>query len=120
VHVLAPNTFATPSTKTILAFCHFHPLAEVDLAFFVNDFHLEMDHVLDKEAFIYVLPRFPCLSFDGPLRMVYELLRDCFVLDNFVSGFDFFFETCGHITHGHVSPLLSHLLVASRLLALEK
>jgi hypothetical protein len=45
--------------------------------------------------------------------MVYELLRDCFVLDDFVSGFDLFFEICKHIAHGHVHPSISHLLVAS-------
>jgi hypothetical protein len=49
-----------------------------------------------------------------------KFLGDCFVLDNFASGFDFFFEICGHIACGHVSPSISHLLLASQLLALEK
>jgi hypothetical protein len=53
--------------------------------------------------------------------MVYELLQDCFVLDDFVNGFDFFFlEICRHIVHGHVLPSVSRLLVASWLLILEK
>ncbi len=56
----------------------------------------------------------------SPLGMVYELLRDCFVLDDFVNGFDLFFEICRHITHGHVPPSVSCLLVVLQLLALEK
>jgi hypothetical protein len=52
--------------------------------------------------------------------MVYELLRDCFVHDDFVSGFDLFLEICEHINRGHVLPLVSHLLVTLQLLALEK
>ncbi len=52
--------------------------------------------------------------------MVYELLRDYFVLDNFVSGFDLFFEVCGHIAQGHVPLSISHLFYASRFPTLEK
>jgi hypothetical protein len=43
---------------------------------------------------------------------MYELLWDCFVPDDFVSGFEFFIEICEHIIHGHVLPSLSQLLVA--------
>jgi hypothetical protein len=52
--------------------------------------------------------------------MVYDLLRNCFVLEDFANGFDYFFEICGHIDHGHVPPSILHLLVASQLLILEK
>jgi hypothetical protein len=52
--------------------------------------------------------------------MVYELLQYCFVLDDFVNGFDFFFEICGHIACDHGFPSISHLLVGSWLLVLEK
>jgi hypothetical protein len=52
--------------------------------------------------------------------MIYEFLWDCFVLGNFACGFDYFFDICKHITCGHVLPLVSHLLVALQLLALEK
>jgi hypothetical protein len=51
---------------------------------------------------------------------VYEFLQDYFVLDDFTNDFDLIFEICEHIICGHVPPLVSHLLVASRLLALEK
>jgi hypothetical protein len=47
-------------------------------------------------------------------------LWDCFAYDDFASGFDLFFEICKHITHGHVPPLVSCLLVALQLLVLEK
>jgi hypothetical protein len=40
---------------------------------FVNDFHLEMDLVLDKEAFISTLTHFPHLSSGSPLGMVSQL-----------------------------------------------
>jgi hypothetical protein len=45
--------------------------------------------------------------------MMYELLQDYFILDDFGNGFDFFFEVCGHIAHGHVPPFVLCLLVAS-------
>jgi hypothetical protein len=51
---------------------------------------------------------------------VYELLQDYFVLDDYINDFDLIFEIFEHITCGHVPPLVSHLLVASRLLTLEK
>jgi hypothetical protein len=41
---------------------------------FVNDFHLERDLVLHREAFIFTFTSFPHLSSNGPLDMVYELL----------------------------------------------
>jgi hypothetical protein len=63
-----------PSAETITALHHFHPLAEIDLPLFVNDFHPEMNLVLDKKTFISILTRSPCLSFNIHLRMVYELL----------------------------------------------
>jgi hypothetical protein len=52
--------------------------------------------------------------------MVYELLRDYFVLDDFVSGFDLFFEVCGHIAQGHVPLLVSHFLFTFWFIVLEK
>jgi hypothetical protein len=88
---LAPNTFVAPLVETITTFHHLHPLAEVDLPRFVDDFHLKTNLVLDREAFIFALTHSPCLSFNGPLGMVYELLQDCFVLDDYANGFDFFF-----------------------------
>ncbi len=59
VRVLAPNTLATPLVETITALCHLHPLVEVDFPQFVNDFHLKMDFVLNKQTFIFVLIRSP-------------------------------------------------------------
>jgi hypothetical protein len=43
--------------------------------------------------------------------MVYELLWDCFDYNDFTNGFDLFYKICGHITHGHVFPSISCLLV---------
>jgi hypothetical protein len=102
-----------PSTETIATLHHFHPLVEVDLPPFVNDFNPKMDLILDKEAFISVLTHSPHLSFNNPSNMVYELLQYCFVLDDFISGFDFCFEICKHITHGHVPPSVSCMFVAT-------
>ncbi|KAL2649955.1 hypothetical protein R1flu_018083 [Riccia fluitans] len=52
--------------------------------------------------------------------MVFELLRDCFTLEDPASGFDLLFDLCTHIAQGRVSPSMAYLLGASRLLALEK
>jgi hypothetical protein len=72
-----------------------------------------MDLVLDREAFILALTRSPHLSSDSLPSMVYVFLRDCFVLNDYVNGFDIFFEMCEHIIHGHVLPLVSRLFDAS-------
>jgi len=85
---LAPSIFVAPSVETIAALCHFHPLVEVNLFPFVNNFHLKMNLVLDKTTFIYVLTCSPRLSFNDLLSMVYELLQDYFVFDDSISGFD--------------------------------
>jgi hypothetical protein len=52
--------------------------------------------------------------------MVYELLWDCFVPNDFVNGFDIFLKIYEHIICGHVLTLISCLLVTLRLLALDK
>ncbi len=112
MRALAPSTHAAPSVETITTFCHFHPLVEVDLPPFVNGFHPKTNRVLDKKAFIFALTCSPHLPFNGPSGMVYELLQDCFVIDDFAGGFEFFFEICKHITCGHVPPLVSCLIIA--------
>jgi hypothetical protein len=66
VHALAPNILTAPSSKTIATLCHFHPLVEVDLPLFINDFHPETDFVLDRKAFISTLIHSPYLSSNGP------------------------------------------------------
>ncbi|KAL2649469.1 hypothetical protein R1flu_017597 [Riccia fluitans] len=66
------------------------------------------------------LARSPRLSSGGPSGMVFELLRDCFTLEDLASGFDLLFDLCTHIAQGRVSPSTAYLLGASRLLALEK
>jgi hypothetical protein len=48
---LAPNTLIAPSTETIVAFRHLHPLVEVDLPPFVNNFHPKTNLVLDRKTF---------------------------------------------------------------------
>jgi hypothetical protein len=65
---------------------------------------------LAQEAFISILAHSPHLSSNGPLGMVYEFLWGYFVLDDFVSGFDFSFYVCGHIVHGDV-PHLHHIFL---------
>jgi hypothetical protein len=57
---------------------------------FIDDFHLKTTFVLDRKAFIFILTRFPSLSFGGLSGMVYEFLQDCFVPNNLTSGFDLF------------------------------
>jgi hypothetical protein len=120
IHALVLNTHATPVNKATATFRLLHPLVEVDLPPFINYFHLETKVILNREAFISILAHSPHLSFNGPSGMVYELLRDCFILDYSTSGFDFFFNVCGHIVWGHVAPSILHLFSASQLLTFEK
>jgi hypothetical protein len=91
------NKPATPSNETTKVLCFLHPLIEVDLAPFVNDFHHEIEVILNWEAFISVLVHSPHLSSNGTSCMVYELLQDYFVPYDFTSNFNLFFEVCGHI-----------------------
>jgi len=120
VHALTLSTHAAPSNETMGVLCLLHPPAEVDLPPFMDDFHLEMKVILDQEAFIFTLACSPCLFYGDLLGMVYELLRDCFVLDDFANGFNLFFEVCGHIVQGHIPPSISRSFSTSRLLVLEK
>jgi hypothetical protein len=55
-------------------FHFFHPIVEVDFPPFVDDFHLEMEVTLDREAFVFALACLPHLYSGGVLGMVYELL----------------------------------------------
>jgi hypothetical protein len=66
MHALFPNILAVPFDNTTTALHLLHPLAEVDLPLFVDDFHLETKVISDHEAFIFVLTRSPNLSFSGP------------------------------------------------------
>jgi len=91
MRTLAHSTPTTPLIETITALWHLLPLAEVDFFPFVDNFHPKMNFVLNRKTFISMLPCSPHLSFSSPLGMVYELLKDCFVVDNFTSGFDLFF-----------------------------
>ncbi len=54
VRALAPTIHVALLVKTIATFHHFHPLAKVDLPSFVDDFHLQMNLVLDREAFFFM------------------------------------------------------------------
>jgi hypothetical protein len=50
MRALAPNIHAAPLAETIVTIRDFHPLVGVDLPPFINDFHLEIDFVLDSVA----------------------------------------------------------------------
>jgi hypothetical protein len=97
-----------------------HLLVEVDLAPLVDDFHPKTQIILDQQTFISTLVCSPPFSFVGPLGMVYELLQNYFVPNDFTSGFDLFFEVCGHIVQGHVPLLVLRLLSTFQFLMLKK
>jgi hypothetical protein len=50
---------------------------------------------LDRKTFIYALTRSPRLSSGSLSSMVYEFLWNCFVVDDFTIGFDFFLRYVG-------------------------
>jgi hypothetical protein len=58
MHTLKINTHVAPSTETIVAICHLHPLAKVDLTPFVHDFHLETDIGLDQKNIYFCFDTF--------------------------------------------------------------
>jgi hypothetical protein len=97
MHALTPSTPITPFDKTMGILCLFHPLVEVDLPAFVDDFHPETEFILDQNAFIFTLVGSSHLCFDASLGIVYELLQDYLVLDDFTNDFNIFFKICGHI-----------------------
>jgi hypothetical protein len=101
------STLITPSNETTWILHLLHLFVEVDIPPFIDDFHLETKVIFYWEAFISAFVRSPCLSFGGPLDMVYELLWDYFIQHNFANGFDFFVKVCGHIAWGHIPPLIS-------------
>jgi hypothetical protein len=72
IHAL--NTLATSSNETMGVLRLLHPLVEVDLPFFVDDFHPEAEVTLDWQTFVFALVCSLHLSSDGPWSMVYELL----------------------------------------------
>jgi hypothetical protein len=64
-----------------------HPLAEVDFPPFVDDYHPKIEVILNKETFVSTLAHSPHTFSNGPLSMMYELLRDYFVPNDSASGF---------------------------------
>jgi hypothetical protein len=54
--------------------CLLHPLVEVDLPLFVDDFYLETEVILDQDAFVFALVHSPRPSSSSLSDMVYELL----------------------------------------------
>jgi hypothetical protein len=66
VCALALNTLAAPSNETMAILHLFHPLAEVDLPSFVDDFHLKIEITLKYETFVSTLVCSLHLSSNGP------------------------------------------------------
>jgi hypothetical protein len=51
IHKLIPSTPIAPFNETMGILRLFHPLVEVDIPPFIDDFHLETEVTLNKEAF---------------------------------------------------------------------
>jgi hypothetical protein len=58
----------------MVVLCPLHPLVEIDLPPFIDDFDLEMEVIFNWEAFIFILVHSPCISSNGPSGVVYENL----------------------------------------------
>jgi len=120
LHALTPNTPRAPFDKAMWILCFLHPLAKVDFPPFIDDFHLEMEVILNWGAFTSTLTYSPRFFFDGPSSMVYELLQDYFVPNDFMNDFDLLKKICGHIVQGHVPPLILCSFSTSWLLTIWK
>ncbi len=104
VCALAPNTPIAPSDETMGVLRLLHSLVEVDLPPFVNDFHHKIEVNLDQKTFIFSL--FVHHVF-FQMALMYELLQNCFVQNDFMNFFYLFFEVCEYIVWGHVPPSIS-------------
>jgi hypothetical protein len=62
------STFAASSAETIVAFHHFHPLVERLTLFLGDNFHSEMDLVLNRK----ILTHFLCFLSGGLLGVPYR------------------------------------------------
>jgi hypothetical protein len=96
LHALTPNTPIAPFDKAMWILCLLHPLAEVDFPPFIDDFHLEMEVILNWGTFTSTLTYSPRFFSDGPSSMVYELLQDYFVPNDFMNDFDLFKNMWAH------------------------
>jgi len=76
IHKLIPSTPIAPFNETMGILRLFHPLVEVDIPPFIDDFHLETEVTLNREAFVFALVHSLHLSSSGPLGMVYELFYE--------------------------------------------
>jgi hypothetical protein len=102
IRALVSNTPIAPFDETMRIFCLLHLFVEVDLPPFVDNIHPETKITLDQKTFISTLVCSLHFSFSGLSGMVYELLQNYFVPNDSTSGFNLFFDVCGHIVGGHV------------------
>ncbi len=72
-----------------------HPFAKVNLFLFLEDFHFWTNVIFNWEAFVSTLVCSSHFSFIDPLGIVYELLQNCFLSNNFVNGLIFFSRYVG-------------------------
>jgi hypothetical protein len=73
VCTLIPNTLAT-FDKTIKVLHFLHTIIAIDFPPFVNDFHCEMEVILNQEAFVSALVLSPRFFSGGLSGMVYKFL----------------------------------------------
>jgi hypothetical protein len=60
------------------------------------------------------------LSTNDPFVMVSEHFRNCFHLENSMSGFPQLFQLCSHIAQGHIPPQIARVLGVTCMLAMTK
>ncbi len=92
VCALVLNIFAIPSNETMTTLHFFQPLAQVNLSL-LSIISIRRWRLFQiRMPLIFLLGCSPCFSFDDFSNMVYELLQDCFVRDDFMCDFEFFFK----------------------------
>jgi hypothetical protein len=62
----------------------------------------------------------PNLFASGPYGMVFEHFQNYFHFEDFANGFLQLFQFCSHITQGHISCQIAHILGVAYLLAIIK
>jgi hypothetical protein len=86
-HVLAPFFFAPKSVNTTLALTTLHPELDGYFSFFFKGYEPNQDLELSSNSLKLAFQCMLHLSTNGPSGMVFEHFRNCFHLEDSVSGF---------------------------------
>jgi len=119
-HTLEPFSPTPTSLNTISVLIALHLNLDGYIPFFLKDYKLNQDLKLSFDSFKLSFQHMPDLLASGHSRMGFEHFRDCFHLEDLVSGYSSLFQFSYHIAKGHIPPQITHVLGMVHLLAMTK